>query len=196
MNKKVLIVASGLSSRQIHNYDYKANGWTIFTINNAWQLIDYWDYTIHPDDLEGKWPRAINESQKIIREAMFKPLITQKYGPPKDRGSNITLCGAYFALSELQPSIIGFLGADMNYTPDAQGNTSFYGVGYDIKKRNMPDPDYMVKRLGKGDKNYLTRIFQKFEQFSAESNCKVFNFSDDPDTRLPFKQTSPKKIDE
>jgi hypothetical protein len=185
---KILILASGLSAKQIDDYDYKKNGWTIVAVNNAWQVIpNTWDYWIRANDYKGKRPEKIQGGQVEVQQ--YRDVLNQ-YGGHHTCGFSITLCASYYSLYKLKPKVIGFLGADMNYTPDENGNTHIYGVGFDIQQNGIPDPDRMVKRYGAGNDNYLNDIYLRFAKIAKENNCAVYNFSQNIETRLPYERVS------
>ena len=194
---KVLLIASGPSVKQVEDYDWIGNDWTIVAINNAWQVTDKWSYWIRPGDFKGNKPEphTLRNDQKIPKR--YSPQLL-KFGGQKACGYSITLNAGYWALAELNPSVIGFLGADMNYTPDENGKTHFYGVGYDIKhnKNGLSDPDRMVDMYGKDNPNYLRDIYMRLSDKALEHNgCKVVNFSNDPNTRLPYPKAKPSDFD-
>jgi len=186
--RKVLLIASGFSAKQIDDYPYKQEGWTIVAINNGYRICD-WDYWVRPNDFRGE--QAVpKEHQTIVRA--YSPAL-RKYGGQRACGNSITLNAGYWALSELAPSVMAFLGCDMNYKPALDGSTSIYGIGNDIKLNGIPDPDRMVRVHGKDDPNYLTNIYQRLATIAGEHNCEVVNVSTDPDTRLPYKKVKPSK---
>lgn len=194
---KILILASGLSAKQFHDYPYKENNWIIFTVNHGWMTTPLWDYNIIPSDYKGKRP-CVETNQKIIKRDEYVPILNNKYGGEQACGLSITLSAAYYSLGTLEPKIIGFLGCDMNYKPDANGWTTIYGLGNDIKKDGISDPDKMVQfqlKHGCKDPDYLFNIYKRFEKFANKQECKVFNFSNDPETRLPYKQIDILEID-
>ena len=190
---KVLLIASGLSANQYKEYNYKKNGWTIVAINNGWQVTNDWDHWIHPPDYKGMRPKAISRHQNIV-ERYSKQILN--YGGQKECGFSITLTAGYWALSELKPSVIGLLGADMNYTPDKNGKTHIYGVGLDIQKNGIPDPDRMAKVYGKDDPNYLTNIYMRFHSIAKDNSCEVFNFSTLENSRLPYPRANAKDFEQ
>lgn len=81
--------------------------------------------------------------------------------------------------------------------PDEKGHTHIYGVGLDIKTHKMSDPDRMVKSAEKRglEKNYLEYIYKRFEIKANENGCRVYNFSDDPLSRLPYTKVDVAEID-
>jgi len=187
MTDKVLIIASGMSAKQVNDYQYSENGWTIVVVNNAWLATENWNHWVHSNDFRGKRPTLKNDQVECKQYSH----ILNNYGGHDKCGWSITLTGGYYALYTFKPSVIGFLGADMNYKPDENGHTHIYGVGYDIAKRGISDPDRMVQRFGKNDDNYLENIYLRFSDVAKEDGCEVVNFSDDPDSRLPYKKASP-----
>ena len=183
------MVASGFSASQINEYDYKGNGWTIVAINNGWLACPkIWDHWVKPGDYKGQKPEKVLSHQSIVPRYRNH---LNKFGGQKACGYSITLNAAYWALEELKPSVIGFLGADMNYTPNENGDTHIYGVGYDIQKNKVPDPDRMVERYGKEDPNFLNNIYMRLAEKAEERNCKVYNLSHTIETRLPYERINP-----
>jgi len=138
--------------------------------------------------LQSLFSQAIPKSKKVVNN-YDKTL--KEYGGIKKCGYSITLAASYYALHNLKPSVIGYLGADMNYNPDKKGNTHIYGVGFDIQERGVPDPDKMVKDHGNGNENYLEDIYKRFEQYATTTGCVVRNFSSDNETRLPYTRSNP-----
>lgn len=185
---KVLILASGMSAKEVHDYKYKENGWTIVAVNNGWMATEEWDHWVYSSDYKGNSPEKIKPHQTKCQKYGH---ILNKYGGHRKCGYSITLCAGYYTLYTLKPKVIGFLGADMNYTPDENGHTHIYGVGFDIKTRGVPDPDRMVEHWSKGDPDYLTNIYNRFKGVAQESRCSVYNFSSMEDTRLPYPKASP-----
>jgi hypothetical protein len=180
---KILIIGSGKSGLDVSKYEKYFN--SIIAVNNAWALTEKWTYWIHPNDYEGSKPDLIKENQVEINANIYGPSL-RKYGGIGECGFSIMLNASYWALDNLNPKQIYYLGADMSYIPDENGNTHFYGIGIDIKNRGMSDPDYMVKVRGKNDPNYLENIYKRFEKIAKDNNCDVFNLSEDKFTRLPY----------
>jgi len=187
---KVLIVASGKSATLVNDYDYAGDGWTIVVVNNAWQVIKDWDYWIHTGDYKGAKPDKLEKWQREISHPDYNKVL-DLFGGIGACGFSITLAASYYALHILNPEVIGYLGADMNYTPDEKGHTHFYGVGYDIARKGISDPDLMVRMRSEGNPTYLYDIYMRFSDAAAERDCKLVNFSNEPDTRLPYPKGSP-----
>lgn len=188
---KVVLVGSGFSSKQINGYDFKANGWTIAAINHGWMACpELWDYWIKAPDYRSEKPKVKSHQVEVPK---YRPAL-DKFGGQKACGYSITLNAAYWVLANLEPSVIGFLGADMNYEPNKEGHTHIYGVGLDIQKRKVPDPDRMVKMYGKNDPNYLETIYMRLANKAKEQNCEVYNLSQNIETRLPYERVKPQDL--
>jgi hypothetical protein len=191
--KKVLIVASGFSSKQIHDYNYKDNGWTIVAVNNGWQATNDWNWWVRPNDFAGIRPKDYAPFQREVRRYGRS---LDKFGGQKACGYSITLNASYWALDQLDPDVLAFLGCDMNYTPKADGSTAIYGVGHDIKINGLSDPDRMVNVHGDGSPDYLNNIYMRLADEAEKFNgCKVYNFSHDADTRLPYEKANPEDFE-
>lgn len=188
---KVLMVGSGLSAVKYWEYNYKENGWTVCAINHGYHIMDNWDFLFYADDLH----RELDKLPSPPGSMKFNtpgPGSTRPYGGQAECGRGIMLTSSYHMLTKVGfPRMIGYLGADMNYTPDKNGNTCIYGVGYDIKKRNISDPDRIIQYY-KFKRDYFTEKFLRFQEIAK---CPCYNFSDDPNTRLPFPQVNPYDVD-
>lgn len=185
-NNKVLILGSGQSIKQVKDYNYKDNNWIIIAVNNAWKFNPLiWDYSIVSGDFCGDPPKKSRQSQIIVET--YLPAL-KKYGGNKKCGYSITLNAAYWALETLNPKVIGFLGCDMNYTPDELGNTHFYGVGYDISKKNISDPELMAKLNSNNGEDYIRNIYLRFQEIAKLQNISIINLSKNIKTYLPYKR--------
>jgi len=193
--EKVLIIASGRSALMFSEYDYRANGWTVVAANHAWQATnDKWDILVHTQTMRDLPNVDKNDSRPHFWDKHFIRSCA-KFGGITKCGITIVIATSYWVLDNLEPKIIAYLGADMNYTPDKNGHTAFYGKGSDITQHGISDPDKMVFSYGNGDPNYLNNLFLRFETEAAKYNCKIYNFSNDEKTRLPYEKTTPKGID-
>lgn len=186
-SEKVLIVGSGRSGLDIKKYEKLFE--TIVVVNNAWALTEKWTYWIHPNDYKGLTPKKINENQFEINAGGYSGSL-KKYGGIHECGFSIMLNASYWTLDNLKPKEVYYLGADMVYIPDSNGNTHFYGVGYDIKNRGVSDPDLMVKVRGNGDPDYLINIYKRFEAIANQNECAVYNLSSEPESRLPYPRAT------
>lgn len=189
---KVLLVGSGLSAAKYHEYDYKKNGWTVIAVNHGFHVVKNFDYVFFAGDVR----RALNDAgypDSDPRLVVIKSItVVEPYGTLDECGRGIMLNSSYHLLTVLgRPKLVGYLGADMNYTPDKNGNTCIYGVGNDVKHKKVPDPDRIIAWVG-GNKKYFT---EKFLQYQEYASCPCYNFSDDPDTRLPFPQVRPEDVE-
>jgi hypothetical protein len=180
---KILIVGSGKSGQDVKKYESVFD--YIVVVNNAWALTEQWHYWIHPNDYKGLKPDLIKENQVEINANGYGKSL-RKYGGIHECGFSIMLNASYWVLDNLNPSEIYYLGADMDYSPDENGNTHFYGVGFDIKNKGISDPDLMVKLRGKGDPDYLINIYKRFQNVANKNRCMVYNLSENKNTRLPY----------
>jgi len=183
----VLIIASGQSATSVSLYESKVD--YIVAVNNAWSLTDKWTYWVHPNDYAGSRPVRLTSNQTEIAYKEYSKALLE-YGGQKECGFSITLNASYWVLYHIAPTVIYYLGADMNYQPDENGNTHFYGKGYDIKKYGISDPDIMVKLHSKGDVKYLENIYLRFKSIAEDNKCKVYNLSKLETTRLPFPRAA------
>lgn len=195
---KVLVVASGRSANMFQDYEYKANGWIVVALNNGWRATkDQWDYWVHADDFPG--PKPVPKKNQIVAGGKEYIEALNAYGGHKSCGYTMGPIAGYYALWKVKPKVIGYLGADMNYTPDENGSTHFYGVGYDIKRNGVADPDRMAKihgrKMGMTPDRYIHHIFTRLGEVARESGCAIYNLSKDPNTRLPYEQTTPEVFD-
>lgn len=184
-SKKILIVGSGKSGLDVKKYESYFD--EIVVVNNAWALTDKWKYWVHPNDYKGLKPDFIKSNQIEINANSYGKSL-KKYGGIHECGFSIMLNASYWVLDNLKPNEIYYLGADMNYIPDEEGNTHFYGVGFDIKNKGISDPDLMVKMRSKGDPNYLINIYKRFESVANHNRCQTYNLSRDERTRLPYER--------
>lgn len=188
---KVLMIGSGHSATEVDKHDYRGNGWVIVGVNHGWRATPKWQIVVHADECRDVPPAADN---RIVTKDYVENL--SYFGGHAACGFSIMLNASYWVLRYLKPKAIGYLGADMMYEPDNEGKTHFYGVGIDIKESGISDPDRMVKSYGKGDPDFLFRIYRRFEDVAEENGCKVFNLSSLSETRLPYYHASPETIDD
>lgn len=194
MVKKVLLIGSGLTATQVNDYPYEWNGWIICTVNNAFRVTPKWKYAFFSKDYQ-KGKRPISDDGQVIVDGEQVVFASDPWGGLLKTGLSITLQSSYWILKNIKPNIIGYLGSDMNYKKDKRGWTTFYGVGSDIKFNGISDPDHMVKMYGQGNPNYLYDIYKLLETNAQKQGCILYNFSDDPETRLPFPKKTAKELD-
>lgn len=99
----------------------------IVAINNAWQVREDWTYLIHPEDLPaGRLPVSIDlQRQTIVTAANYVP-VQNRFGGFVYGGGTMAFTAGYWALGELRPDVLAFLGCDMIYDSE---RTHFYGHG-------------------------------------------------------------------
>lgn len=184
---KFLIVGSGLSASQVHERDYRKEGFTLIAVNHGWMACeDSFTWWIRSNDFEGTRPPKFSEGQ---HEVISYSRELDKFGGQNACGWSIALNAGYWALAQ-KPEVIAFVGCDMDYTKDENGNTHIYGVGLDIKKQGFSDPILMCKLHGKGNPNYLRDIYLRLQNKAHERGCQVLNASKSEKTRLPYPKYS------
>lgn len=190
--EKVINVGSGKSMLSLNNWD--TAGITIVGVNNVWKGTNKWDHILYPHDYLEDIP--INENQMkhsreynwCIRTPMKEISNKPDSQVTKFLGPTMYFTAAYWTLYYLKPKFLGFIGFDMNYTPDNEGNTAFYGKGIDIQRRGIPDPFYQMRFFDGDPKDNLNIFFERLD--SNRGECKLFNLSDDPNTLLPWEKIS------
>lgn len=203
---KVLILGSGFSIEEFHDYPYRNKGWFVVTANNAYRWnLDIWDLAIMTYDCRNK--SRITEVAHKFRpdQAIVLDYDTDEvnalYGDPRQRGLTIVIATSYYVLGTIKPKYIGYLGCDMNYRlgPDGKptGNTAWHGVGSDFKERHISDPDLFIKHWGWKNNMTIEDYYNKLKlQAWKTLECELWNFSTDPDTRLPFQQIHPSELED
>lgn len=191
---KVINAGSGRNMVNINEWDTK--GMTIVGVNNVWKgtrklnhLICAGDYP-ETDEIRlagGAMLHSYDRGWSYINSYMNQAKMEWKdariyLGLPMYFGS------AHWTLHYLKPDYLGFIGFDMNYTPTDDGSTAFYGVGYDIQTRGIPDPMYQFQRVYKNDPDILQKLFERLDE--RRGKTKLFNLSDDPDSLLPWEKIS------
>ncbi|PCJ96778.1 MAG: hypothetical protein COA52_00805 [Hyphomicrobiales bacterium] len=176
------MVASGPSAGLINKLNLK--NYTVVAINNGWRATEEWNYWVKALDYKGQKP-VIIPPQEIIKNYVDS---LNKFGGIRNCGFSITLAASYWVLDVLKPINMFYLGCDMNYTPDSEGKTHIYGIGSDIQKNGISDPDKMVEDYSNGNENYLHDIYMRFNNIALKNGTNVYNLSNDPNTRLPFKR--------
>ena len=164
----------------------RARGWPrgtfthIVAINNAWRVHECWDYLIHPEDFPAeRGPRVVNpQKQTIITADAYVPVQNQ-FGGFVYAGGTMAFTAGYWALGELKPDVIAFLGCDMNYSG---GATHFYGKGEPDPLRN----DVTLQSLEAKSARLMA--------FAAMQNCICVNLSEAAESRLIFPRSSPQLL--
>lgn len=199
---KVICLGSGKNMTLINDWD--TSGITIAGVNNVWRGTTKWDYLIHAGDYPAKNEIKRTPTQKVYSKGGPKGYMesyTAMSNPngnpmPWERariylGLPIYFTLTYWVLHNFKPSHIGFLGFDMNYAPGPNGETAFYGVGHDMKKRGVPDPLYQFRTIPEyakeGDKMMgilLSRLNDR------RGDTQFYNLSDDPTSVLPWERAT------
>jgi hypothetical protein len=152
----------------------------IVAINNAWRLTENWDYLIHPEDFPAeRGPRVVDPAKQTIITADIYVPVQNAFGGFVYAGGTMAFTAGYWALGELKPDVMAFLGCDMNYSG---GNTHFYGKG-------EPDPlrdDVTLQSLEAKSARLMA--------FAALQNCVCVNLSEGETSRLIFPRSSPQVL--
>ena len=158
---KVLIIGSAPSATAVRDWDISAFD-AVVAINNAWQIRPDWTHHIHPEDFpEERRPRA-NAQQQIITYETYVPA-QNALGGFVYAGGTMAFTAGYWALHDLHPRLIAFMGCDMVYPKT--GQTHFYGTGTADPLRDDPTlRDLRAKAL-------------RFEALAARAGCAVVNLS-------------------
>lgn len=122
----VLILGSGPNATISRNWPRRPFN-RIVAINNAWRVRSDWDVAIYPDDFpKDRRPQRVDPGQRIVTSDAFVPA-QNAYGGFVYAGGTMAFTAAYWALHDLRPRVLAFLGCDMVYP--AAGPTHFYGNG-------------------------------------------------------------------
>jgi hypothetical protein len=202
---KVVCLGSGPNMVKIN--DMNTEGLTIVAGNNVWKGTDKWNYLLlagdYPDreKIIKKYHNPPNKmvythrGEKSIREAYLgmdkQPLKSGREVYDRTAvklGIPFYFTVTYWTLYYLKPTHIAFLGFDMDYTPQKDGATAFYGLGYDMQKRGIPDPFFQMREVYNNDENFMVSLFQGIEE--RKGNTKLFNLSDNENSRLPWEKTT------
>lgn len=174
----VLIVGSAPDAVDIKNWDLSIFS-SCVAINNAWQLLEAWDYLIYPEDFpSNRLPACQAQTNKrLIAANEFVP--QQNYfGGFVYAGGTMAFTAAYWALGALKPDLIAFAGCDMVYSREEGQKTHFYGTG-------TADPLRADVTL-----QSLEAKSVRFMAIAHEQGCGVVNLSRLPESRLLFPRMS------
>lgn len=192
---KVICIGSGPNMTKINDWDTK--GITIVGVNNTWKGTQKWDYLIHSGDYPFKKDiQKTRETQKTISregDMGFRHSYTSMSMMEWEKariflGLPIYFTASYWCLHYLKPTHIGFLGFDMDYNPSENGSTAFYGVGYDMQKRGIPDPLYQFRTVKeyRDDPNIMHTLLKRLDERKGKT-C-FWNLSDSKNTALPWEK--------
>lgn len=197
---KVICIGSGKNAVNIN--DWNTDGITICGVNNTWKASDKIDYLIHSGDYPFKKDIKIKEGAKrfsVDGDTGYRKSYVEMTAAGGNKklpwqqarihlGLPIYFTLSYWALYYLKPKHMAFLGFDMNYTPGPNGETTFYGKGYDMQKRGEPDPLFQFKRHYKNLENPMKTLLERLD--IRRENTQFYNLSTDPDTVLPWNKIS------
>lgn len=171
----VLILGSGPSVMDCEHWE-RGPFDRIVAINNAWRVRPDWDDLIHPSDFPvERRPSSLSASQHIVTANAYVPA-QNDFGGFVYAGGTMAFTAGYWALSELKPSVMAFLGCDMVYP--ATGPTHFYGTG-------APDPLRQDVTL-----RSLPAKSARLQIMAARAGCACINLST-ADSQLVFPRGNP-----
>lgn len=171
----VLIMGSGPNATLSRGWQ---RAWfdRIVAINNAWQLRPDWDTLVYPEDFPMQnRPRNVSGFQRCVEADAFVPA-QNLYGGFVHAGATMAFTTGYWALAEVRPRIMAFIGCDMVYP--AQGRTHFYGTGTADPLRD----DISLRDLGAKS--------ARLAVIAAAQGCVCVNLSQD-DSSLLFPTAAP-----
>jgi hypothetical protein len=169
--RKVLVLGSGPDAVRAREWDTHPFD-EIVAINNAWQVRGDWTYLIYPEDFGAdRLPEAIDAARQTLVTAENYVPVQNGYGGFVYAGGTMAFTAGYWALGELRPDVLAFLGCDMVYNGR---RTHFYGRGEADPLRE----DITLQSLeGKSARLMLT---------AAGQDCMCVNLSAQAQSRLVF----------
>ena len=176
--KKILILGSAPDAIRASGFDKKLFD-SIVAINNAWKISPYWSHSIFPTDFPVD-RRPIERSNQTLHTADEYVPIQNRYGGFLYAGGTMAFTAAYWALGQLNPDLIAFLGCDMIYEGK---NTHFYGTGTADPLRKDPSLRSIEAKAN------------RFEYFANKMHCNVVNISDKDISRLTYQKAAVSELD-
>jgi hypothetical protein len=178
----VLIVGSAPDAVRVQSWDLAGLNACV-VVNNAWRLLEDWDYLIYPEDFPSE---RLPPSEKLLG----KKVVTAKEFVPEQNhfggfvyaGGTMAFTAGYWALGALKPDVIAYLGCDMVYTKASEQATHFYGVG-------TPDPLRSDITL-----QSLEAKSVRFMAIAQMNHCRIVNLSELPESRLLFPRVAFSKL--
>jgi hypothetical protein len=126
-----LLIGSGLNAVDARHWYIPPNV-SVACINNAHAVRDDWQFLIHAGDFPAeRLPARVRRGQELVGIDRYLPAV-DAFGGIVHGGATMAFAAAYWALQDLRPHVLAFIGCDMDYQPQA-GKTHFYGNG-------TPDP--------------------------------------------------------
>lgn len=175
----VLIIGSGPNAVECRAWPREAFD-HIVAINNAWAVRPDWDFLIHPDDFPlQRRPVDIAPRQKVITSETYVPA-QNALGGFVYAGGTMAFTAGYWALHDLKPSVIGFIGCDMVYA--SAGQTHFYGTG---------EADPLRKDISLRS---LEAKATRMRLLAAERGCAMVNLSTAEQSRLTLPRATPETL--
>jgi hypothetical protein len=173
--RTILILGSGPDAVRLRQWP-RGQFTHIVAINNAWRVHEDWDYLIHPEDFPPeRAPPAYDPGRQAIITAEAYVPVQNRFGGFVYAGGTMAFTAGYWALGELKPDVMAFLGCDMNYSG---ANTHFYGKG-------EPDPlreDVTLQSLEAKSARLMA--------FAALQDCVCLNLSEQENSHLVFPRLS------
>jgi len=154
---------------QVKDWDLKK--YYFIAINNAWKIRqEDWDYAIFGGGIvKHIMPKEYNPWQTILHRNCVKD-IKPKYN--ENRSYLLVYVASYWALSNLNPRKIGFIGNDMDYSLNSGNVNSFYGNAIIDHKHDDPE--------------YLNFHFGRLKDYADEDGVKLVNYSNNEKTVIPY----------
>ena len=172
----VLIIGSAPDALRARAWDK-----TLFThvlaINNAWQVRDDWDFLLYPEDFPAeRMPLSIAAQQTVITAQDYVP-VQNDFGGFVYAGGTMAFTSAYWALGQLRPKVLAFIGCDMVYAATGKA-THFYGNGQaDPLRRDVSLQSLEAKSA-------------RLRYLAAQQQCRCVNLSQVAESRLLFPRSS------
>jgi len=196
--KKVVCVGSGPKGVDYVNNIPNLDNIDVVGVNNVWKGTDRWTSLIYAGDYYDKDKIVVKDPKKqklYTRSSFQKSYIWGANNMHWEKariycGLPIYFTTMYWTLYYLQPKLIGCIGFDMDYTPQSDGSTSFYGLGYDMQTRGEPDPLYQFRHHYKDLKDPMGTLLERLQNKANQVGCKIVNLSDNPKTQLKWEYNS------
>lgn len=194
---KVICLGSGPNMTLINEWDTKDV--PIVAVNNVWKGTDKWDYLIHAGDYPDRRVIKKNKSTQEIHTYGTSKSYTHSYASMAEMpyqhakiflGLPMYFTCAYWTMHYLKPTSVAFLGFDMNYDPEEDGSTAFYGVGHDIKNRGIPDPFYQFQKEYSDLIDPMKTLMGRLDNIRTKHKVKFYNLSERANSHLPWPKIS------
>lgn len=146
----------------------------IVAINNAHRVRPDWTDHIHPEDFAEDRRPVAGEGRRIVTYRDYVPAMNASGGVVY-WGGTMAFTATAWALHDLRPRVIAYLGCDMVYP--AGGDTHFYGTGTADPLRD----DITLRNL--------EAKAARAEILAARQGCALVNLSSE-ESRLTFPRAS------